>query len=114
MLRPKRILSRPEDLAEKISEGVATPYITHSGILSNPCELGYCIVDDHGMVKTLLVVTKAINQIAFKFNQEDIHANDINVNITSDGYVRFWTDNVKYYLKWHIKDDVAYLVSIGK
>lgn len=100
--------SRTDSIADLIKQSIATPYIKHKD--ESHAEIGYCIVDESNKIATKIPITSNINM--FGLNTDAIvhrYINTVSFDMTSDGYIRFWTSNVNIYLKWEIKKDIAYL-----
>lgn len=95
-----KIINDIREIETDIRNGIATPYIKPSRLQdSELLEIGFCKVDGNRRVFIKLELKEIFNNF-FYSTRETGHP--LRMDSTSDGYIRFWTDSVDYYLDWDI------------
>ena len=102
-----RITTKIEEAQEDIEKGIVLPSIKLGVVV----KYGYCKIDNKNKVSTHYIVDYKCNDICILPSTNN--GDDVNISITSDNFIRFWTSNVRRYLKWDYDDkrDVLYLKS---
>ena len=101
-------------MIKNIEQGIATPYVRYNPSKENPYEIGYCTVDSSGCITGKCMLSITTTNFSFQFDYRDTLLEDTNFSITPDGYIRFWTDNMQYYLLWKIEDKIGYIIAVRK
>lgn len=111
-----RIVPKLSDILNNLKDNIATPYVKHITEGSNPAEIGYCLVNESNDVATKYIVSKDINEFSIDFEDIDMRLrNDISFGVTNEGYMRFWTTNITYYLKWKLQSpEEAVIIPVNR
>ena len=97
-----------DNIDEMLKDGLALPYIRPQSIeTSQKLEIGYCIINANQSIQTKVPIDIIKNDFV-------ICANDryTCMRSTSDGYIRFWTDDVTSYLRWKLDKSNIYVLEI--
>ncbi len=98
----KVILENDESILQMLDENIATPYMKIGKTIKGLVEYGYCVVNEANEVEEkYMAKCEYKDAIIDKSKVPGLH---IYMNITNDGYIRFWIDNVNYYIKWEINE----------
>jgi len=91
-----RLIPELEEIMQLIKQSIATPYIYYDE--EKKLEIGYCILDMDGYVTDKYIVSLSINDITL--NQLPLDKHTFNLEMTKEGYFRFWVDDIDSYLIW--------------
>jgi len=99
-----------DNTKKDIEKGIVLPSMK----LGKPTTYGYCKIDSKNCVSIWYMLDYKCDDICIVSSMND--GVDINISITDDGYIRFWTSNVRRYLKWWYDDkqDIIYLKSFRR
>ena len=105
-----RISTKIDEAKKDIERGIILPSIK----VGDSTKYGYCKIDDKNCVSIHYLLDCKCDDVCIVPAKND--SVDINTSITSDGYIRFWTSNVRVYLKWEYdeKHDILYLKSFRR
>jgi hypothetical protein len=89
-------------------EGIATPFFRYDE-LNKKYEIGYCTVDKDKCPNRIYLFKDTIQNVT-------IDANKVNIQLSREGYVRFYNTSLHEYLVWEIKTggpyNIAHLVGM--
>jgi len=94
-----KIINADKELESKIKESVSIPYVKIKD--NNSMEIGYCTIEVLGEVKDkhILLTEKQLKNIKIKSYDKETYT-PVFISKTIDGYLRFWIDNPRYFLRW--------------
>ena len=91
-----------DELDNLLESNIATPYVRVDKSVKGLVEYGYCLVDESNNILEKYMSTCEHKDIIIKpLSMYDV---TLHMNITEDGYIRFWISNVNFYLKWSIDE----------
>ena len=86
-----------DELMNLVESNIATPYIKINTHGKYPIEYGYCLVKESNEILEKNMINCDYRDIIIDNDSVKIH-----MNITTDGYIRFWIDDIKFYIMWNI------------
>ena len=105
-----RVTTRIKDAIKDIEKGIVLPSIQ----VGNKNKYGYCKIGGNNCVSIKYLLNYTCEDVCIVSPRTG--DTDINVSITNDGFIRFWTSDVKMYLKWKYDEDkdILYLKSFKR
>jgi len=97
-----KVILGDDEIINRIQDNIVTPYIRCDKSIKGIVEYGYCIVNEANEVIEKYMIQCEFKDIILK--QLRLFDTPINIMVTTDGYLRFWTDNVNFYLKWILNE----------